>query len=294
MSDSERKIVLSEPVNAAFVRAVASEFIATSAYVFVVLLAFLANCILNHDEKNANSTKLSSPYGIVTTSVCNGLVGFVLVHTFSHLSGAHFNPAITIACLAARLVTPLRAGLYVFVQMLGGFLASALVVNMTGMHDTHYFGWNATPATAEAVANHKVLIGYNVMSGSVHANTYVRAFTTEFILTAMITLTVFATIDPSRTKVMKSFGSLVVGLAIMAAHLIAMPITLCGTNPARSLGPALLSNAYGSKNGLWVFLIAPVLGALSVVPLYCMFLAEKNFVGAKIPSLSGEKGTTTP
>lgn len=193
----------------------------------------------------------------LTISLCFGLTIFVLAHCFGHISGAHINPAVTLTLMLTSQVTLIRGALYMAAQFIGSILASGLLMSVMGLN----------PGT---------MGGYNALSGT-DDNKYARGIVTELILTFLLCFTVLATIDPSREA--HGMGPLAIGMAVGVAHLIAVPITGCGINPARSFGPAIFANQDKAREDLWVFLLAPFLGAMLAALLYPLWFAEKNFAG---------------
>jgi len=235
-------VKLMEPMDRSFWRAVSAEFFATFLFVFLGL-----GCALSS----------MSYEGI---SLCFGLNIFVLAHTFGHVSGAHFNPAVTLALVITRLVTPLRGALYALSQFLAALLASAVLMGVMGL----------TPDT---------MGGYNALNGPTgmsHDTKVARGFVFEMMLTCLLLLTVFATIDPKHGK--ESPGALAIGMAVGVAHFVAVPMTGCGINPARSFGPAMLANAPAAKGDLWVFILAPFIGA-TLATVYPLWFAEEDLGG---------------
>ena len=114
------------------------------------------------------------------------------------------------------------------------------------------------------------------------------------ILTFVLVLTVFATIDPKNAG--NPLGAFPIAMAVMIAHLIAIPLTGCGINPARSLGPALISQSIdGCDNVLddhWLFWIAPIIGGLLAGAVYQFVLDDTMGKGADAKPSAGGKDTT--
>jgi len=176
---------------------------------------------------------------------------------FGHISGAHINPAVTLGLMIAKQVDVMKSLLFMAAQFLGSICASGILMVTMGLK-------------AETMG------GYNALTGP-DDNKVARGFMTEMILTFFLVMTVFATIDPSREDT--RMGPLAIGMAVGVAHLIAVPITGCGINPARSLGPAMFADKPEAWNDLWVFIVAPFLGATFGALLYPAWFAETNFIG---------------
>merc|ERR1719491_2329803 len=131
--------------------------------------------------------------------------------------------------------------------------------------------------------------GYNALSGP-DDNKIARGFVTEIILTFLLCFTVLATVDPSREAT--HIAPLAIGMAVGVAHLIAVPITGCGINPARSLGPALFADKDEAKEDLWVFLVAPFMGAVLAAVLYPFWFAKENFAAGGLRDRFKKDSTT--
>merc|ERR1712087_474132 len=134
-----------------------------------------------------------------------------------------------------REVSMLRGAFYALAQCIGSILASAVLMLVMDL----------TP---------KTMGGYNTLSAEGEFPIF-QGFVLEVVLTFLLCFTVLATIDPSRQAT--HIGPLAIGMAVGVAHLVAVPITGCGINPARSLGPAIFANNDQAREDLWVFLLAP-------------------------------------
>jgi len=236
-----------EPMNRDFWRAVSAEFVAMFLFIFVGVGSALTNL----------GAVASADAGPLTVSLAHGMTIFVLIHCFGHISGAHINPAVTAGLMVARQVTPLRGACYIVAQVLSSIICSGILMATMGLKG-------------------ETMSGYHSLSGP-DDNKYARGIITEVVLTFLLMLTVFATIDPTREKT--GLGPLAIGMAVAVAHFIAVPITGCGINPARSLGPALFASAGEAKDDLWVFLFSPFIGAILAAVLYPFWFAKENFVG---------------
>jgi aquaporin Z len=165
-----------------------------------------------------------------------GLIVMVLVYALGGVSGAQLNPAVTIGLWAAgRFSRPLVLP-YVASQCLGAIGASL---------------------TLRFLFSESVTLGATLPAGSA-----VQSFVLEAILTLLLMVVVLRMAEASRAE--KPFAGLVVGAVIGLEALFAGPISGASMNPARSLAPALVSMHVGS---LWIYLVAPVVGALVAVPL---------------------------
>lgn len=172
-----------------------------------------------------------------------GLVVTAMIYTFGSLSGAHINPAVTLAFSAAGLFDKKQVLGYIVAQLVGALLASLSLAFLFSDHDG---------------------LGATLPSG-----TWEQSFILEIILTYFLMLVIlFVSQDKSITK----FTGIAVGAAVMLEALFAGPITGASMNPARSIAPALVSS---NLSQLWIYIVAPVVGAL-LASLTWIYLREKK------------------
>ena len=200
-------------------RALAAEFIGTFALVF-----FGCGAIAN----GLPPTSVALAFGLVIT---------VMIYALGHISGAHFNPAVSIAFAVGRHLAWSRAATYVMAQVLGA-TAGALALRLT-------LGADAD-------------LGVTQPSGSV-----AQAFAWEVALTFFLMLTITAVATDVRA--VGQSAALAIGGAVAIGALVGGPVSGASMNPARSIGPALVS---GDLVDLWIYLLAPVLGAVAGVLAY--------------------------
>ena len=184
----------------------------------------------------------AGPLGI---ALAFGLALAVLAYAIGPISGCHVNPAVTLGMvLARRLPARLAAG-YVLAQVLGGITGAALVLavasNRTGYRqDVDGLGTN----------------GWAAQSSGHYG--FTAAAIVEVALTAVLVLTVLRV---TATPAAASTAGLPIGLALLVAHLVAVPVDGTSVNPARSIGPALLHGG-AALHQLWLFILAPLAGAV--------------------------------
>jgi aquaporin Z len=190
---------------------------------------------------NQTSGGVISHAGIALTF---GLVVMAMIYTFGDISGAHLNPAVTCGFVASRRMKTGEGLRYVAAQVAGAIAASAT------MH--LLFPQSAT-------------LGMTQPSGSA-----MQSFVLELLLTAILMLVILNVSVGAQEKGITA--GIAIGGAIALEAMFAGPICGASMNPARSLGPAVIANNFGS---LWIYLAAPVLGALLAVPL-CICVREKG------------------
>ena len=168
--------------------------------------------------------------GLVGISIAFGLVVMAMVFAFADVSGAHINPAVTLA-LAARRTFPWAAVPGYWGAQVAGAIAAAIVLRAS-LGDVAGLG-ATTPSGRDA-----------------------QSFVWEVVMTAMLVVIVAVATRPRLTI---GPAALAIGGTIALASLVGGPISGASLNPARSLGPALVS---GELDSLWIYLTAPLLGGL--------------------------------
>ncbi|MGZ4319765.1 MAG: aquaporin [Gaiellaceae bacterium] len=176
-----------------------------------------------------------SGHDIVAVALANGLAIGIMVSNLGHISGGHFNPAITAGFLATRRIKARIAGLY-WVFQLGGAIVAALILRWLFKK----------PAILGAVPS--VAHGFPVG----------RALVLEMIMTFFLVWAVFATAVDERGA-FKAIAGLAIGLTITIDVFVGGPITGAAMNPARAFGPEVAANLWA--NG-WIYWVGPVVGAL--------------------------------
>ena len=184
----------------------------------------------------------AAPSVALGVAVSIGLTVMALAYALAPVSGAHFNPAVTLGLLAAgRFETSNVVG-YIVAQCLGGIAAGAMFVSLIGT--------GAAPDLA------RVSNGWGTLSA---ANSgIVSVFITEVVMTAFFLVVITGV---SARPATAGFAPIAIGLALTAIHLMAIPISNASVNPARSLATAL----FGGPTALgqvWLFWVAPILGGL--------------------------------
>lgn len=171
-----------------------------------------------------------------------GLIVLAMIYTFGDVSGAHLNPAVTLAFFASGRLPGRDVLPYIIAQFAGALLASAVLRGLFPAHPT---------------------LGATLPAGSA-----AQSFVLEFILTALLMLVILSVSTGAKEKGITA--GIAVGSVIALEAMFAGPITGASMNPARSLAPALLS---GQTQHLWIYLVATPLGALSAI-LLCRCVRE--------------------
>lgn len=201
-----------------------AEFIGTAALVFF-------GC--------GSAVIAGSSVGFLGISLAFGLTLMMLVYAIGPISGCHVNPAVTIAMLVSKRISSKDAIAYIGAQLAGGVLGAVLIMLITGSADN--LGQN----------------GYDAASpGSFEV---IPAFIAEAILTAFFLIVILGATSSNANA---GFAGLAIGCALTVIHIVGIPITGTSVNPARSFGPALIAGG-DALSQLWLFLIAPVVGAIT-------------------------------
>jgi aquaporin Z len=180
--------------------------------------------------------------GLVGVSLAFGLTVVTMAYAVGHISGAHFNPAITIGALVAGRVKGADVAPYVISQVIGAVLAAWILATIASGNGT------------DAVAGGLAANGFGEHSPGGYNQT--TAFITEVLMTFFFLLVILGSTSEDAPK---GFAPLAIGLALTLIHLVSIPITNTSVNPARSTGPALLVGGWAMTQ-LWVFWAAPIVG----------------------------------
>jgi aquaporin NIP len=217
-------------------RALAAEAIGT----FVLVLAGTGAIVVDATSGGA--------IGHAGVALTFGLVVLVLVNVLGDVSGAHLNPAVTLAFAAAGRFPWRRVAGYVAAQSAGAIAASGALRLLFPEHPT---------------------LGATIPAGSAG-----QSFALELLLGWMLMLVVLSMSDGARER--GPVAGMTIGSVVALAAMFAGPVSGASMNPARSLGPALVS---GHLAELWIYLAAPVVGALVAIPT-CRMVRAPGCCGA--------------
>jgi aquaporin Z len=195
--------------------------------------------------------------GHLGVSLAFGLTVVTMAYAVGHVSGGHFNPAITLGLAAGRRFPWRDTVAYVATQVVAAIAAAAVLFLIASGRD----GFSAK-ATGFATN------GYDDRSPGGYS--LLACLVIEVVLTAVFLYVIFGVTD---TRAPKGFAPLAIGLSLTLIHLISIPVTNTSVNPARSIGPALFagSDAIGQ---LWLFILAPIVGAVIAGASYALLVGE--------------------
>ncbi|PIA34047.1 hypothetical protein AQUCO_03900148v1 [Aquilegia coerulea] len=191
-----------------------------------------------------------------------GLAVMVMVYAVGHISGAHFNPAVTMAMALFRQFSPKEVIPYIVAQLLGSCLASGTLVLVFDIEMEDFFG-------------------------TIPVGPSLRSFILEIIITFFLMFVISGVATDSRA--IGELAGIAVGMTIMVNVFIAGPVSGASMNPARSLGPAIVMHHY---KGIWVYIAGPIIGAIAGAFAYNLIrftdkpLRELTKSGSFISSMS--------
>ncbi|MET0985955.1 MAG: aquaporin Z [Steroidobacteraceae bacterium] len=203
--------------------------------------------------------------GFTGVSLAFGLSLLAMVYTIGPISGCHINPAVTVGLLLTRKFELKDVPGYLIAQILGAILGAGVVlVIANGLPD----GYEA--ATAGLAAN-----GYGPHSPAGYS--VLAAFVAEVVLTFFLVITVLGATD---IKAPVGFAGIAIGLVLTLIHLVGIPVTNTSVNPARSIGPAFWVGGWAVAQ-LWMFIVAPLLGAAVAALVYRLMRAPTVVIDAR-------------
>jgi aquaporin Z len=209
-----------------------------------------------------------------------GLSLLAMVYAIGPISGCHVNPAVTLGLFVSRKMDRRFALGYVAAQILGGILAASVLLivakGMPGGYDPAVGGF-----AANGYAEHSPA-GFSLLAAAV----------TEVVLTAFLVFTVIGATDLAAPV---GFAGIPIGFVLTLIHLVGIPVTNTSVNPARSIGPALFVGGWAVSQ-LWLFVIAPLAGALVASAAYKMIGKPETLrtrEAEQAPRSDQEKRTST-
>jgi MIP family channel proteins len=191
----------------------------------------------------------NSSFG-VNTAFAFGMAIMVLAYSIGHVSGCHLNPAVTLSLFLSGHCNLIQGVANVCAQIVGSILGASFLYGMDPMGSESSLGSN--------------IISSGYSSG--------EALLGEVVMTGFLCYVVhMCCADPSNTTI-SPMGPLAIGFAVFLGHTVLIPVDGCSINPARSLGPAIIS---GNWANFWVFVVGPFVG--SILGVFVWLLTSKNW-----------------
>jgi aquaporin Z len=210
--------------------------------------------------------------GLAGVSLAFGLTVVTMAYAVGHISGGHFNPAVTLGLIAGGRVELKDALFYIGAQVVGAIAAASVLYVIAS-------GADGFDVDAGFAAN-----GYDEHSPGGYS--LAAAFVTEVVMTAIFLLIIMGV---TARKALAGFAPIAIGLALTLIHLISIPVTNTSVNPARSTGQALFVGGWALEQ-LWLFWLAPIAGGIIGAVIY-RFVLEGEAEGVEpAPKLSESGG----
>jgi len=182
--------------------------------------------------------------GLLGVSFAFGLSVLTMASAVGHVSGGHFNPAVTIGLFTAGRIPAKDIAPYVVAQLAGAIAGAGILYLI-----------------ASGKAGFDVSAGFASNGYAEHSPggyTLIAALLTEVVMTFFFLIVILGATDE---RAPKGLAPIAIGLALTLIHLVSIPVTNTSVNPARSTGPALFVGGWAVKQ-LWLFWVAPIVGAL--------------------------------
>jgi aquaporin Z len=230
-----KEMIMDSPTPAARIGA---EFLGTFWLVFGGCgSAVLAAVVINADD-------VSVGIGFLGVALAFGLTVVTGAYAVGHISGGHFNPAVTIGLAVAKRIEWKWVPTYIITQIVAGTAAGAVLLLIAS-------GKEGFSAVESGFASN----GYGDRSPDGYG--LVACLVIEVVLTAIFLYVILGATDD---RAPKGFAPLAIGLALTLIHLISIPVTNTSVNPARSLGVAWFAGP-AALGQVWLFIVAPIVGA---------------------------------
>jgi aquaporin Z len=196
--------------------------------------------------------------GFVGVSLAFGLTVLTMAYAVGHISGGHFNPAVTIGLWTAGRCATGHVIPYIVAQVVGAIAAAAVLWLIASSQP----GW----VPGGFAAN-----GYGDLSPGKYA--LGGCFLTEMVMTFFFLFIIIGTTSKGAAS---GFAGIPIGLGLTLIHLVSIPVTNTSVNPARSTGPALFAGI-GHIEQLWLFWVAPIIGAV-IAGLLAYWMYEREAI----------------
>ncbi|RKR15133.1 aquaporin Z [Maribacter vaceletii] len=196
--------------------------------------------------------------GFVGVSLAFGLTVVTMAYAIGHISGCHLNPAVSIGLWIGGRFSSKELIPYIIAQVLGGITgAGVLYIIATGKPGFEVGGFAANGFGEHSPGNY----------------TMASALITEIVMTFIF---LFVILGATHSKAPKYLAGLAIGLCLTLIHLISIPVTNTSVNPARSTSQAIFADGGWAMGQLWLFWVAPIIGAILAGVVYKYLSPETN------------------
>src|SRR5262245_52034557 len=224
---------------------IAAEFLGT----FWLVFGGCGSAVLAADFPNLG-------IGFYGVALAFGLTVLTMAYAVGHISGGHFNPAVSIGLCVGKRFPASDLLPYIIAQVLGAIVAAAVLYVISS-------GEAGFSLSGGFASN-----GYGARSPGGYS--FVACLVAELVLTFMFLLIILGATD---SRAPQGFAPIAIGLALTLIHLISIPVTNTSVNPARSTGPAVFVRGWALEQ-LWLFWVAPIIGAIVAGGVYA-WLVER-------------------
>ncbi len=203
-----------------------------------------------------------SAVGFLGVAIAFGLTVVAMAYGIGLVSGAHLNPAVSVGAFVAGRMSGKELVTYIIAQILGGIIAAAVlafILKSCGLA-LGTFAANGYGDFFEGATNY---LQTNAAG----------AFTIEAVLTFVFLIVILGATD---SRSVKGFAGIAIGLTLTLIHLISIPLTNTSVNPARSISQAIFSENALALPQLWLFIVAPIVGAAIAGLVYKLLAPEKK------------------
>ena len=224
-----------------------------------LVLGGCGSAVLAAKALSTDPTPVNLGIGFVGVALAFGLTVMTAAYALGHLSGGHFNPAVTLGLAVAKRVEWAAVLPYIVAQLVGGALGAAILYVIAGGKD----GFSATASgfAANGYGAHSPA-GYSLLA----------ALVCELVLTFIFLFIILGATDD---RAPQGFAPIAIGLGLTLIHLISIPVTNTSVNPARSTAVAFFQGGDAPLQ-LWLFWVAPVLGAVIAGASYAMITGVRR------------------
>ena len=199
--------------------------------------------------------------GFLGVSLAFGLTVLTMAYAIGHISGCHLNPAVSFGLWAGKRFPASELLPYIISQVLGAIVAGAIIYLIASGKSGGVDLTGSNPLATNGFGAHSPG-GYNLLA----------CFIAEIVMTFMFLMVILGATDH---RAPQGFAPAAIGLCLTLIHLISIPITNTSVNPARSTGVAVFAGTE-LVSQLWLFWVAPILGAILAGWLYNAFFAESR------------------
>ena len=261
-------------------RGALAEFLATALFVFIGTGSVASTGqFLSQNSDTSNGLVAR----IMPIAMAFGVAIMVLVYGFGHISGGHINPAVTLMLVLINQCELVRGVVYVLAQLLGATFGSLFLWGcISGLQGVDNTERGDVPPFS---------LGSNSLTSPLNSG---NGFFFELLGTLLLCLTVALTaVDKkSLAQGQPSTAPIAIGFAVFLAHVVLVPFTGCGINPARTFGPCLANSFAGNNNvwnNTWFYYVGPWTASIVAAFIYCGFQGlddsadEKDADGAEEP-----------